>query len=123
MAVKSIYLPDPPIDGDRLLVTGDEHHHLTVARTEEGEPVEVFDGRGGVWSTEVVTANKREIVLRILEKRSIERKDPELFLGLSLVKLTAFELALEKTVELGITRIIPVIARRSNVAPPRRSDR
>jgi 16S rRNA (uracil1498-N3)-methyltransferase len=123
LAVKSIYLPNPPIDGDRLRVTGDEHHHLAVARVEEGEAVELFDGRGRVWSTEVLSSSKRETVLRIVELRHDERRAPELMIGISLIKTTAFELALEKAVEVGVTRIIPVIASRSNVSPPRRLDR
>src|SRR5262245_62123071 len=42
MAVKTVYLPEPAADGDRLHISGDEHHHLTVARAEVGETVEVF---------------------------------------------------------------------------------
>jgi 16S rRNA (uracil1498-N3)-methyltransferase len=123
MAVKSIYVPEPVIEGERLHVAGDEHRHLTVARAEEGEPVEVFDGRGAVWSTEVLSQSKRETVLRVVQMRRVERHGPELLLGLSLVKVSAFELALEKAVEVGVTRIIPILASRSNVSPPKRLDR
>jgi 16S rRNA (uracil1498-N3)-methyltransferase len=123
VAVKSIYLPDPVLEGDRIRVTGEEHHHLQVSRTEEKEDVEVFDGRGGVWSTQVEMSAKRETLLRVVEFRQIEKRGPELILGLSLIKASAFELALEKVVEVGIERIIPVVSSRSNAAPPRRTDR
>src|SRR5262249_24964589 len=46
-----------------------------------------------------------------------------LLLGLSLVKANAFELTLEKAVEVGVTRIIPLIADRSNVKFSKRPDR
>ena len=123
MAVKSIYLPDPIVEGDRIRVTDEEHHHLQVSRTVENAAVEVFDGRGGVWAAQVVSFNKRETVLRVVEFRRVEKRGPELLLGLSLIKSSAFELALEKVVEVGVASIIPVIANRSNAAPPRRSDR
>jgi 16S rRNA (uracil1498-N3)-methyltransferase len=123
MAVKSVYLRDPMIESGRVRVLGDEHQHLKVARAKEGEVVEVFDGKGGVWTARVESAEKRETLLRILESRRVDKGEVELILGLSLVKPAAFELALEKAVEVGVTRIIPIIAGRSNMAPVRRSDR
>src|SRR4026207_1132408 len=110
MAVKSVYLPLPIVEEDRLRIEGDEHHHLVVARAEAGESVEGFDGKGGIWSTKVLTTLRRETVLRVIDSRHVERSGPDLFLGLSLIKPSAFELALEKCVEVGIARIVPVIA-------------
>jgi 16S rRNA (uracil1498-N3)-methyltransferase len=123
MALKSVFLPHPALEGDRLLISGDEHHHLTVARAVVGEMVEILDGQGGVWTAEVVAVSRRETVVRIVEKRHIQRSGSEVILGMSLIKSSAFELALEKAVEVGVTRIIPVIAHRSNTTSSRRSDR
>jgi 16S rRNA (uracil1498-N3)-methyltransferase len=122
MAVKSVYIPEPVIESGCLRILGDEHQHLKVARAEAGEAVEVFDGKGGVWTGKVRSTGKRETLVEILESRQIEQSGPELILGLSLVKPAAFELALEKAVEVGVTRVVPVIASRSN-ATSRRSDR
>jgi 16S rRNA (uracil1498-N3)-methyltransferase len=124
MAVKSVYLPKPVFDDGQLRIAGDEHHHLSVGRVEERETVEVFDGRGSVWTTKVLTSGRRETVVQVVESRIVPRAGPDLLLGLSLIKPAAFELALEKVVEVGVNRIIPVIAARSN-APPRarKSDR
>ena len=119
MAVKSVYIPDPQIDGDRLRITGDEHHHLTVGRAAEGEAIEVLDGRGGVWTTEVASINRKETVLRVLQQRSVGKSGPDITLAISLIKPAAFELALEKAVEVGVTRFIPMIAQRSNVTSSR----
>ena len=123
MARKSIFLPHPELEGDRLRVSGDEHHHLSVARAEVGELVEVLDGQGGAWTSEVVAATRKETVLRVVEKRHIQRTGPEIILAMSLVKPSAFELALEKAVEVGVTRFIPMIAHRSNPTSGRRTDR
>ena len=123
MALKSVYLPHPEPEGDRLRISGDEHHHLTVGRAAVGETVEVLNGQGGVWTTQVVAVGKKETVVRVVEKRYVERAGPEIILAMSLVKPSAFELALEKSVEVGVTRFIPVIAHRSNSTSSRRSDR
>lgn len=123
MAAKSVYLPNPKVEDGRIHISGDEHHHLSVGRAEEGETLEVLDGRGGVWISEVVSVGRRETVVRVVETRRVEKSGPEVFLGLSLIKPSAFELALEKAVEVGVTRIIPFVASRSNTSPGRRSDR
>jgi len=123
MAAKSVYIPHPEPEAGRLQIVGNEHHHLSVARAEEGETIEVFDGQGGVWTTEVVSAGRRETVVRIVQSRRVEKSGPEILLGLSLIKPSAFELALEKAVEVGVTRIIPFVASRSNAPPVRKLDR
>jgi 16S rRNA (uracil1498-N3)-methyltransferase len=123
MALKSVYLPHPEPEGDRLRISGDEHHHLTVGRAAVGETVEVLNGQGGVWTTQVIAVGKKETVVRVVEKRYVERAGPDIILAMSLVKPSAFELALEKSVEVGVTRFIPVIAHRSNSTSSRRSDR
>jgi 16S rRNA (uracil1498-N3)-methyltransferase len=119
MAVKSVFIPHPEPDGSRLRIAGSEHHHLTVSRAQEGEIVELLDGRGGVWMTEIVSVGRKETIVRIVEMRQVESSGPEVIMALSLIKPSAFELALEKAVEVGVTRIIPLIAARSNVAPGR----
>ena len=123
MAAKSVYLPRPALDGEQIRVIGDEHHHLTVGRAAQGEVVKVFDGQGGVWTTEVVAVSRKDTLLRVLERHHVERSGPEIILAISLIKASAFELALEKVVEVGVTRVIPVVAQRSNVTPGRRPER
>ncbi len=111
------------MDSGRLRILGDEHQHLKVARAEVGELVEVFDGNGGVWDAKVESIGKRETIVEILHSRHAGKTLPELILGLSLVKPSAFELALEKAVEVGVTRVVPVIAGRTNAGKNPRSER
>ena len=116
MATKSIYLPDPTIDDGVLRVSGDEHHHLRVSRTQPAEPVEAFDGEGRVWAGEVASVDKKETRIRVITTR-IEPSPPiELVLAQALIKPASFEWILEKVIEVGVTRIIPFRADRSNAA-------
>jgi 16S rRNA (uracil1498-N3)-methyltransferase len=123
MALKSVYLPDPAIKEGEIRVTEEEHHHLGVARAAEGETVEVFDGKGGVWTARIVARSRHETVLRVSGERRVAPDPNAVILGLSLIRPSAFELALEKAVEVGVTRIIPVMAARSNVKPGGRKER
>ena len=123
MAVKSVYLPEPIIERNHVHITGDEHRHLSVARAEAGETIEIFDGKGNVWTTEVESMGKRETIVRVTQSRSVPPEPVEVILALAMIRIPSFELALEKVVEVGVTRIVPFVAERSNAVPGNRHDR
>ena len=123
MAVKSVYLPEPLIEDDQIHIKGEEHHHLVVARVERNEVIEIFDGKGHAWTATVDSVGKRETVAQVSSSRKIQRDPVELVLAAALIRVASFELALEKVVEVGVTRIVPFKADRSNVAPGNRHER
>jgi 16S rRNA (uracil1498-N3)-methyltransferase len=123
MSLKSVYLPNPNIESDVVRITGDEHRHLVVGRVEPGEQIEIFDGNGHVWTARIEDVGRKMATARIEASRIAARPAAELILGQSLIRNAAFELAVEKAVELGVTRIIPIIAARSNVRAGERHDR
>ena len=69
MSLRSVYVPVPAIEHDQIRLTGDEHRHLIVSRSEKGEVVEIFDGSGSVWTALIVSVNKRETVAHVQELR------------------------------------------------------
>jgi 16S rRNA (uracil1498-N3)-methyltransferase len=71
----------------------------------------------------VVKVGKRETIAEVGEELLAPAEPFELILGLALIRAAAFELALEKVVEIGVTRIVPVIAARSNAPAPRKTER
>ena len=123
MSLKSVYLAAPSLQNDRLHVTGDEHRHLAVARAEPDELIEVFDGNGHVWTAAIESVSKRETVARVTASRTVPPASLELILGMAMIRIAAFELALEKAVEVGVTRIVPFTAARSNEISGNRHDR
>jgi 16S rRNA (uracil1498-N3)-methyltransferase len=123
MAVKSVYLPSLTSQTDLVRIAGDEHHHLSVARAAENEPIEIFDGQGNVWSAVIEEAGRRDTSARVTGRRTVQPDPHEVILGLAMIRTAAFELALEKVVEVGVTRILPFVAARSNVASGKRADR
>src|SRR5262245_37281364 len=123
MAVRSVYLPNPSLENDQIRITDDEHRHLIVARAEANEVIEIFDGKGAVWTAVVESIGKRETIARVTQFRRAPDDRPQLILALALIRMQAFEWALEKVVEVGVTRITPFAAERSNVAPGNRHER
>jgi len=123
MSVRSVYLSKPSIENDQIRIGGEEHRHLTVARIGKGELLEIFDGNGNVWTAAIESSGKRETIARVQNSRKAPRDPVELILGLAMIRIAALELALEKAVEVGVTRIVPFTADRSNVPPVDRHDR
>ena len=123
MSLKSVYLPAVSFHDNRIRITDEEHHHLVVGRAEPGELIEVFDGKGNVWTAAVETVSKRETIGVLKESRTVPPPSVDLILGIALIRTAALELALEKAVEIGVTRIVPFTAARSNAVAGNRHDR
>ena len=114
-------------DGQRALVAGDRAHHLgVVLRAQAGQLYELSDGvRVCLGRIERVARDSVEFAL--LEELSAEAPRLQVILLLSVVKFDAFEWAIEKATELGVTEIVPLAAARSEralvAAAEKRSER
>jgi 16S rRNA (uracil1498-N3)-methyltransferase len=106
-------LPAP----DHVRVEGPALHHLRVARVVPGEAVEVFDGRGRAWAAVLERVDEAGAVLRLGEERrgSTGRR---VVLIQALPKGDKLDWVLQKSTELGVSAIWPVVAGRT-VARPR----
>ena len=107
-----LFVPDLP---DTLELDGDDAHHLCrVLRLRAGEAVTAADG-SGCWRPYVVAAGAQ------LEATGPEQKEPELHprlaVAFALTKGDKPELAVQKLTELGVDRILPVLADRSIARP------
>ncbi len=97
----------------RAELTGDQAHHLRrVLRVEAGRRYEISDTRR-VYLAEVSLSTAKRIVFDVLEELPAREPPVALDLYLALIKFDRMELAIEKTTELGVRRIVPVIASRS----------
>jgi len=103
-------------DGQRALVSGDRAHHLgVVLRAQAGQLYELSDGaRVCLGRIEKVARDNVEFAL--LEELPAHEPRLRVSLLLSVVKLDAFEWAIEKATELGVTEIVPLAAARSEKA-------
>ncbi|HEY5311664.1 MAG TPA: 16S rRNA (uracil(1498)-N(3))-methyltransferase [Pirellulales bacterium] len=106
-------------DSETALLAGSEAHHLLhVMRARPGDQVLLFDGSGREWLAEVAALSRSEVELRILECRSVDRELPlRCVLGVALPKGDRQAWLVEKAVELGITRLVPLETERSVAQP------
>jgi 16S rRNA (uracil1498-N3)-methyltransferase len=101
------------IHGDHAELTGDDARHLArVLRAEPGQRYEVSDNRE-VYLAEISATNAQRITFHILEALPAEAPSPQITLCAALIKFDRFEWLVEKATELGVARIVPVDAERT----------
>ena len=92
---------------------GDEARHLTrVLRVEVGQRFEISDGQQA-WLAEIEEARGQRVVFRVIEAISYTAAPVRIALCAALTKFDRFEWMLEKATELGVERIVPFEATRT----------
>jgi 16S rRNA (uracil1498-N3)-methyltransferase len=100
-------------DADRAVLAGDAAHHLgRVLRAEPGQLYELSDGTS-VWLGKIEFASRDKIEFSLIEPVPVRTSSLHKTLLLAVVKFDAFEWALEKATEMGVNRIVPLAAARS----------
>ena len=107
----TFYVSDSQISNNIATITGSEHHHLrNVLRTKPGETVRIIDGKGNVYTAQILETDDARISsqVRILSHEFHTPVPPEITLFQGLPKSDKMELILQKTTELGVTQIVPL---------------
>src|SRR5450756_112256 len=107
------YLPPESCRGESLRLEGREAHHaLQVLRLKRGERVTVLDGAGNEFHCEVREAAKQFLVLDILDRKSSPASACAITLLVAVPKGKIIEGIIQKAVELGAGRIVPLLTER-----------
>ncbi len=97
------------------------NHLRTVLRLREGDEIAVFDGAGGEFlcCIQEIKRGKQSSVLKILRKTAppAPESDLQLTLATALLKSDKFDLVVQKAVELGVTKLVPIATHRSDLKP------
>ncbi|HET6528826.1 MAG TPA: RsmE family RNA methyltransferase [Balneolaceae bacterium] len=101
------YTPPSQIQVGFAEITGQEATHASrVMRAREGDPLTVVDGKGGWYEGVIRRIIGKSIRLEIQNEQKIPVPQPELVLGMGIIKKRdRLEFAVEKAVELGASRI------------------
>ena len=109
----------PAIDGDRAVLAGSEAHHLIhVMRAKVGWNVVLFDGSGAEFPAQVTQIGRTEVHLSIGGREEIDRElGVDITLGVALPKGDRQRWLVEKAVELGVRRLLPLLTDRGVSQP------
>ncbi len=89
---------------------------LNVLRLEEGGSVLVFNGRDGEWHARIERAGKRGAALRIATLTRPQTAPTDLHYLFAPLKQARLDYMVQKAVELGVSRLQPVLTRRTQVS-------
>jgi 16S rRNA (uracil1498-N3)-methyltransferase len=99
-----------PITSQAVTLSGSEAHHLLhVMRLAEGAEVVLFDGSGTEFPARVQNVARDKVELLVIDRRAVDRELPlELTLAVALPKGDRQRWLVEKAVELGASRLVPL---------------
>jgi len=107
------YLPPVSCRENLLRLDGREAHHaLRVLRLRRDERVTVLDGAGHEYFCGVERATKNEVVLAVAETKFTPAPPCRLTLLVAIPKGKIIESIIQKAVELGAHRIVPLLTER-----------
>lgn len=99
-----------------ILPVGAARHAVKVLRMKTGDEVMLFDGTGGEYACRIAAVERERVTVDVLEWRDVECEAPfSVTLVQALQAGEKMDLTVQKAVELGVARIVPVISRRSVV--------
>ena len=111
-----VYVDEPlKAGGELVLGRGPANHLVNVLRCKAGDPVLLFNGRDGEWCAALTGAGKRAAV--VIGERLREQPAPrDLLFLFAPLKHARLDYLVQKAVEMGASRLQPVITRHTQVA-------
>jgi 16S rRNA (uracil1498-N3)-methyltransferase len=111
-----LFVSAPLEAGAAVALERAQAHYLTnVLRLKSGDTVLAFNGRDGEWSAAIETG-KRAATLRVAARLRTQTKAADLHYLFAPLKSARLDYMVQKAVELGASRLQPVLTRHTQVA-------
>ncbi|QDA61835.1 16S rRNA (uracil(1498)-N(3))-methyltransferase [Hymenobacter jejuensis] len=103
----TFYAPDLSSNTSSYTLPEDESKHaVRVLRLHAGDPVELVDGRGGLYQAQVTSAEAKRCQLRITHYEAVARRAYSVHVAVAPTKnLDRMEWLVEKATEIGVDRL------------------
>ena len=117
MSLPRFYCPIPlSVESRVALPEAAARHACRVLRLREGDDLVLFDGKGGEYAVSIAVVERERVAVDVHEWRDADCEAPiNVTLVQALQSGEKMDLTVQKAVELGVSRIVPVTSRRSVV--------
>ncbi|GAC1448047.1 MAG: 16S rRNA (uracil(1498)-N(3))-methyltransferase [Chitinophagaceae bacterium] len=115
MSLPFFYIEDIDAGANtHVLDEGNSRHVVSVLRMQEGEQLQLADGKGSLLTAVITDPHKKKCRVAITGTQYTAQPAAKTGIGISLVKNPVrFEWFLEKATEIGVTEIIPLLCSRT----------
>ena len=111
-----LYVEDDLGDGRTVGLSASQAHYLKhVLRLSSGDRVVLFNGHDGEWLSRIDDIGRGWGSLEITRQLRAQSEEPDLWLVFAPIKRARLDFLVQKAVELGASRIMPVMTERTEV--------
>jgi 16S rRNA (uracil1498-N3)-methyltransferase len=112
-----IYIDTPLKGGTDVPLDRDQANYLVnVLRLTQGDGVLLFNGRDGEWQAELTGTGKRSLSAAVGERQREQPQPLDLHFLFAPLKHARLDYLVQKAVEMGVSRVQPVMTRHTQVA-------
>lgn len=114
MRISRLYTPTPLATGKHIELDDDNGHYVrTVLRLKKDDPIILFNGHGGEYLCVVAEVSRKTVSVTVGQWRGRSVESPlQVTLGLGISRGDRMDLTVQKSVELGVNRITPLLTER-----------
>lgn len=115
MALPFFYKKDIDTTVPSVVLDEDTSKHVVqVLRMQNGEQLQLTDGKGNIFTCTITDNNRKRCAVTITQTTNHKRPTTNISIAISLLKnVNRFEWFLEKATEIGVSEIIPLICTRT----------
>jgi 16S rRNA (uracil1498-N3)-methyltransferase len=112
-----LFAASPLFEGAEIETSANQTNYLlNVLRLKLGDKLLLFNGVDGEWLSTVSQATRKKCVLQPLEQTRSQPVQVELVLAFAPIKSARLDYMVQKAVEMGVSKLVPVITRRTQVS-------
>ncbi|HVT05961.1 MAG TPA: 16S rRNA (uracil(1498)-N(3))-methyltransferase [Polyangia bacterium] len=118
MAARRLFVPADRLAAPTATLTGSEHHHVSIVlRARPGDQLTLFDGAGGEVDARILRIGRDQTEVELGARRAGVTATAPITLLAAIPRGSRMDVLLQKTVEVGVARIVPLVTARSVVRP------
>jgi 16S rRNA (uracil1498-N3)-methyltransferase len=120
-----IFLQELSLLSQPVVIRDEKAHYLfSVLRCKKGERLIVTDEKGCSYTAQILSASKKEVIIDITDAYILDTESNlNIILIQGLLKGEKMDFVIQKTTELGVSAIIPIITERSQLRETRKHPR